>query len=242
MFLLQSPQPTRFDLNFTLAGIPVRVHPLFWVLALFLGIGSGNIIQILIWLGVVFISILVHELGHALAFRRYDVDSYIVLHMMGGLTIPVSTPYGGGGAKTAPSPGQQIMISLAGPFAGFVLAGLIVGGVFFSGGAISLLPFSIFIPFGGQLLWLIVTLFLWVNIFWGLVNLLPVFPLDGGQVARNILIQYDPFDGARKSLWLSTITGVVVGLAALYLLGSVYMAILFGFLALQSYQAIGARY
>ena len=242
MLLFQSPQPTRFDLNFTLAGIPVRVHPLFWVLVLFLGIGSGNIVQILIWLGVVFVSILVHELGHALAFRRYDVDSHIVLHMMGGLTIPMSTPYGGGWTNAAPTPGQQINISLAGPFAGFILAGLIVGGIVFSGGSISLLPFSIFIPFGGQLVRTIIVLSLWVNIFWGLVNLLPVFPLDGGQVARNILIQYDPVDGARKSLWLSTVTGAVIGLAALYFLGSVYMAILFGFLALQSYQALGARY
>jgi membrane-associated protease RseP (regulator of RpoE activity) len=83
---------------------------------------------------------------------------------------------------------------------------------------------------------------LWVNTFWGLINLLPVFPLDGGQVAQNILIQYDPLDGARKSLWLSAITGAVIALAAFLLLRSLYIALLFGILAFQSYQMLSARY
>jgi membrane-associated protease RseP (regulator of RpoE activity) len=83
---------------------------------------------------------------------------------------------------------------------------------------------------------------LWVNVFWGLINLLPVFPLDGGQVARNVLIQYDPFDGARKSLWLSVITGGLMALVGLVFFRSIYMAFLFGLLAFQSYQALSVRY
>ncbi len=250
MFLFQSPPPTRFDLNFSLVGIPVRVHPMFWLLAAFLGSGSGDIAQILIWVFVVFFSILIHELGHALAFRRYGQDSYIVLHFMGGLTIPESIRWGNDRANVSLSPNQQIFISLAGPFAGFVFAGLVIGGVIFAGGSIviSLLlgfipvPQLAFFPIGTSSLRIFIAMLLWVNTFWGLINLLPVFPLDGGQVARNVLIQYDPLDGARKSLWLSVIAGGVIALAAWLLLNSIYMAFLFGILAFQSYQALNSRF
>lgn len=250
MFLFQSPPPTRFDLNFTIAGIPARVHPMFWLLAVFLGFGSGNILQIIIWLLVIFVSILIHELGHALAFRRYGVDSHIVLHMMGGLTIPESTAFGTSWANVSPTPRQQIIISLAGPFAGFFLASLVIAGVIFLGGAVAVnmlfgfipIPQLASFPLANDAIRLFIIMMLWVNIFWGLINLLPVFPLDGGQVARNLLIQYDPSDGARKSLWLSAMTGAVIALAAFFLLNSIYMAFLFGLLAFQSYQALGARY
>jgi len=250
MFLFQSPPPTRFDLNFNLFGVPVRVHPLFWVLAIFLGSGSGDLLQILIWVFVVFVSIIVHEMGHALAFRYYGISSHIVLHFMGGLALPESSPWGTGYARVSPTPRQQIVISRAGPFAGFVLAGLVIfSGRFLLGGAIAGNLFG-FIPVpqialvsvGGKALNLLIIMMLQVNIFWGMINLLPVFPLDGGQVARNVIIQYDPFDGARKSLWLSTIVGAVVALVAFTALGSVYMAFLFGLLAFQSYQALGTRY
>jgi len=245
MFFFQSPPPTQLDLNFSIAGIPVRVHPLFWLLSIIFGLGTG---QILVWVFVVFFSILIHELGHAFAFRRYGQESYIVLHLMGGLTIPDSPHWGG--RNVSLSPNQQIFVSLAGPFAGFILAMLVVAGVFFSGGAISIslflgiipIPNLAYLPFGNNALYAFISMLLWVNVFWGLINLLPVFPLDGGQVARNVLIQYDPWDGARKSLWISTITGAIVAIAAYIFLGSFYMAFLFGVLAFQSYQALNSRF
>ncbi|NUQ84277.1 MAG: site-2 protease family protein [Anaerolineales bacterium] len=247
--LFQSPPPTRFDLRFSIAGIPVRVHPLFWLIALLLG-SSGDLLTIPIWIFVVFVSILIHELGHAFAFRRYGMDSHIVLHIAGGLTVPESTPWGRGWANVAPSPRQQIVISLAGPLAGFLFAALVIAGVFFSGGTVLTtmlfgflpLPLTPILPFGGRILGVFAAMLLWVNIFWGLINLLPVYPLDGGQVARNVLIQYDPLDGARKSLWVSVVTGAVVALAAFLFLRSVYMALLFGILAFQSYQFLQVRY
>lgn len=250
MFLLQSPAPTRFDLNFTLFGIPVRVHPLFWLLAVFLGSSSGDILQILIWMLVVFVSILIHEMGHALAFRNYGVGSHIVLHFAGGLAIPDSAPYGTGWSNVSPTPREQIIISLAGPFAGFLLAILVIAGVVFMGGTVGVslllgfipIPQLASLPINSTAVRLFIVMMLWVNVFWGLINLLPVFPLDGGQVARNVLIQYDPYDGARKSVWLSTIIGAIIALGAYFLLGSIYMAFLFAMLAFQSYQSLGARY
>lgn len=248
MLLFQTPPPTQYDLRFTLAGIPIRVHPLFWLIALLLG-SSGALIEIPIWILVVFISILVHELGHAMAFRRYGIQSQIVLHAMGGLTIPQSTPWGTSWASVSPSPRQEVVISLAGPFAGFIFASLVMAGVMISGGV--LLPDKLFgflslpliarMPFGGDVLSVFLTMLLYVNVFWGVFNLLPVYPLDGGQVTRNVLIQYDPWGGARKSLWISVIAGGIIALIGLLRL-ELYIAILFGLLAFQSYQSLRVRY
>jgi stage IV sporulation protein FB len=250
MLLFQVPPPTRYDLRFNLAGFPVRVHPLFWLIAVLLGYSSGNILQILIWVLVVFISILVHELGHALAFRRYGLSSQIVLHFAGGLTVPESTLWGSRWANVALGPNQNIFISLAGPGAGFLLAAVVILGVIVSGGSIittRLLGFIPFpglavLPFGGDPLTMFVTALLWVNIFWGFINLLPVYPLDGGNVTRNALLQADPVDGVRKSLWVSVIAGALIALVAFFFLRSLYMAVLFGFLAFQSYQSLQARF
>src|SRR5689334_1281200 len=250
MLLFQVPPPTRYDLRFNLAGFPVRVHPLFWLIALLLGSGSGDPLQILIWVVVVFVSILIHELGHALAFRRYGLSSQIILHFAGGLTVPESTLWGNRWANVALGPNEQIFISVAGPGAGFLLAGLIIVGVLVSGGSIITarllgfipLPAFVSLPFGGAILGDLITSLLWVNIFWGFINLMPVYPLDGGNVARYILLQVDPIAGVRKSLWVSVITGGLIALIAFFLLHSVYMAILFGFLAFQSYQSLQGRF
>lgn len=244
------PTPTsRYDLRFSIAGIPVRVHPLFWLIALLLG-ASGDLLQIVIWILVVFVSILIHELGHAFAFRWYGLRSQILLHFSGGLTIPEMSPWGSGYASVAIGPVQQILISLAGPGAGFLLAGLIIVGVQLLGGSVANnnlfgllpLPTSATLPFGGFTMSIFLTMMLWVNVFWGLINLLPIYPLDGGQVARNILLMYDPIGGVRKSLWLSVIAGGLMALAGFVLFHSAYTALLFGFLAFQSYQALQNRF
>jgi stage IV sporulation protein FB len=97
------------------------------------------------------------------------------------------------------------------------------------------------LPKAGNVANLVVMTLLWVNVFWGLINLMPVFPLDGGNIARHLLLKADPWDGVRKSLWISAVTGAVLAVAGLLLLGSIYMALLFGFLAFQSYQSLQGR-
>jgi len=248
MFLFQPPPPTQYDLRFSIAGIPVRVHPLFWLIALLLG-SSTDLLQLPIWVFVVFVSILIHELGHALAMRRYGQPSRIILHFAGGLTVPEPVSWGSGWANVSLRPNQEIFISLAGPGAGFLLAALVVVGATISGGSIITnwlfgvipLPVAALMPIGGRILSLLVTMLLWVNIFWGLINLLPVYPLDGGNVSRYLLLQADPIDGVRKSLWISVIAGGLVAIAGLLILRSVYMALLFGLLAFQSYQSLQRR-
>jgi Zn-dependent protease len=249
MLFFQSPPPSRYDLNFSLAGIPVRVHPLFWLIALLLG-SSGDILLVPVWVGVIFVSILVHELGHALAFRRYGQRSQIVLHFAGGLTIPEPVSWGRGYASVGLSPNQQIFISLAGPLAGFLLAALVIALVSLTGGSVLTtrlfglipLPLTALLPFGGRVLSVVVSMLLWVNIFWGLINLVPVYPLDGGSVTRNALMQADPADGVRKSLWISVIAGALLALMGLVFLRSLFMALMFGLLAFQSFQMLQRRF
>lgn len=248
MFLFQTPPPTRFDLNFSIFGIPVRVHPLFWLIAILFGSSSNSLLGILIWVVAVFVSILIHELGHALAMRRYGQGSYIILHMAGGLTVPQSMAWGNSYANVAMTANQQIFISLAGPFAGFLFASLILVAAKLAGGLVQFsfllgfIPFPIvFLPTGGDILNSLVSSLLWVNIFWGIINLLPVYPLDGGHVSRYVLIQVDPLNGGRTSLWVSVVVGALIALAGFFVLGSIYMAILFGMLAFQSYQSLQYR-
>lgn len=245
MFLFQPPTPTRFDLCFSVAGFQIRVHPLFWLIAILFGSSAGSPARLLGWVIAIFVSITIHELGHALALRRFGQESQIILYAMGGLTVPESISWSGRYASVAISPNQQIFISLAGPFAGFLFAALLLGVSIPLGGVI--IPTTIFgfVPFPYILFpdgWEILTSFfmslLWVNIFWGLINLMPVHPLDGGSVVRYILIQTDPLNGLRASLWVSMITGAAVAAAGLLLLQSTYMAILFGLLAFQSFQAL----
>ena len=242
MTFFQEPGHTRFDLRFSIFGIPVRVHPLFWLMTLIFGGFSGNLLSLLIWVVVVFLSILIHELGHALTMRFFGQPARIVLYLGGGLAIPDSWGYGS--VLTA---NEQILMLLAGPGAGFLFAGLTLGSVLLVGGSVGMtflygfLPFPLaYLPIGG-LISAIIGVILWVNIFWGFINLVPAFPLDGGQVARHLWLKADRWDGLRKSLWLSVITGAVMALMGLILMQSIYIALLFGLLAFQSYQSLQGR-
>jgi stage IV sporulation protein FB len=242
MLLFSQPPVTRFDLRFALFGIPIRVHPLFWVVTALLGASAGSLIGVLVWVPAVFLSILVHELGHALAMRRFGQAPQIVLHFGGGLTTAEPFWWGGQPVSVPLSAGQDALTALAGPGAGFGLAALVVGIAAASGGSVGasmllgVLPLpAATLPAGGWLAnWIVATL-LWINIFWGLINLLPVIPLDGGKIARTLLVRSDPWNGARKSLRLSAVVAAVVAAAGLILLASPFLALLFGYLAFTSY-------
>lgn len=80
-----------------------------------------------------------------------------------------------------------------------------------------------------------------INLFWGLINLAPIWPLDGGHVARELLTRFlKPSTGIVASLWLSTITASLVAVLLWLSTRSLWNAVLFGALAYQSYQALVA--
>src|SRR5262245_18736843 len=75
--------PTRFDVHFRIGDIPVRIHPLFWISAAVLGYNNGHegpekLLYILAWAAILFISILVPELGHILMGRYVGNRGHIV--------------------------------------------------------------------------------------------------------------------------------------------------------------------
>lgn len=242
--MFQVPLPSRFDLNFSVLGFPVRVSPLFWLLAVLLGIRLQDPLLILIWVIIVFFSILIHEMGHGVTMRRFGQDAYLVLHAFGGLAVPVSSRRGGSASRT---PVEQLIISFAGPLAGFLLAGLVVLSAIAAGGSVSITRLLFIIPFpsvnipGSPIFNIVAFLLLQVNIFWGLINLIPVFPLDGGRIAQSLFTMADPWDGPRKALWLSVIVGAVIAAGAGIILRDLWLAFLFGILALQSYQLLQGR-
>ncbi len=245
---LIEPGPTPWDLRFHIADIPVRVHPLFWLMSLLVvGLGQTTGVALILGLLVVFVSILVHELGHAFVMRYYGERARVVLYLMGGLAISGGDDvWDLGYRQRARSPQQQIIISFAGPLAGFLLAAITAAIVYLAGGRI-ILDWFVFIPLffvdfpngigPSDAAMFTLNILMFVNIYWGLLNLLPVYPLDGGQIARQVFLLQDPYEGLTRSLWLSLIVGGGMTVFALAQ-RQFWMAILFGSLAFGSWQML----
>lgn len=196
MFMTYAPTP--FDITFRLFGFIVRVHPLFWLIMALLGdwtmrdpdIGPFAIV---IWVACGFFSILLHELGHAVFIRKFGSPTEIVLYGFGGLA---TVPY------PPSSPWKRLMIALGGPLTGLAFAALLLAVQFtVNVGAAS--PY-----FKSALLYLLL-----MNIIWNLLNLLPIWPLDGGRICRELL----EIVGAREPDRIAlTISVGVAGIFALY--------------------------
>lgn len=252
--MIGEPPRTQADLHFRAFGVPVRVHPLFWIVSLLLGIGGpgqADPLEVVTWVAVVFVSILVHELGHAFLQRRYGGHPWITLYSFGGLASCDDCDR---------SPRSQILISLAGPVAGFLLAVAVFLLVRVTGHKIGLLGrsaeldwdalgivaairqplvlFSVYFePFASKGVNVAVADLLQVNILWGVINLFPIYPLDGGRIARELFTLGNPRQGIVQSLWLSVFAAGALALVGL-MYGRIFTMFLFGFLAYGSYQTL----
>ena len=235
------PPQTEYDWRFNILNVPVRVHPFFWLLTAMLGMNNSGR-GIIIWIAVVFVSILVHELGHALVIRYFGWAPRIVLHSFGGLAIydPNFSPFQSG-RRPRRTHATQILISLAGPFAGFLLAAIVIA-ILLAGSFPLAIPFVGLISKGERRLpnldvALLVSDLLYVNICWGILNLLPIYPLDGGQVARELMMA-NIRDGLRMSLQLSLATAAVIAILAVVRYESVFLGLMFGYMAYNNYQQL----
>lgn len=242
--ILSEPGRTEFDVNFNFMGFDIRVHPGFFLISMLFGrnLVSGPDINtgvgVMMGIAIFLVSILVHELGHAIAFRRFGWQSRIVLHWMGGLAIPER---GLGRSRGGLNKYQGIAVSLAGPMAGLLLGVALI--------AISHLVardvprfylfgvMPIFLYDERTLLLAILQGAIVVNIILNILNLIPIFPLDGGQVSRNLFELFDPWDGTRKSLILSMATAILCGVLG-QANGDFFIMIFCFYMAYQNYQML----
>jgi Zn-dependent protease len=191
--------------HFRLAGIPVRVEPVFFVIIVVLGLNPRDLQPVLIvsWVVIAFLSILLHEFGHAVAFRIFGIHPSITLYGMGGLTH-------GEGRLT---PMESIAVSLAGPLSALVLLGLPALWLEANGSISSV---------DGRT---ILAQVIWINVGWSVLNLLPILPLDGGNVLLSTLELMTKGRGRRIAEVVSIAVAAVVALVA-YRSGFVFGAVL----------------
>ncbi|NNE92851.1 MAG: hypothetical protein HKN23_14500 [Verrucomicrobiales bacterium] len=216
-------------LRFNLFGYPVRVHWMFWILCIILGMGylqqrdRQGPISFLIVTAVVFGSILWHELGHAWARKRCGANySEIELHGMGGLC-------GGPGYLTRK---QSMFVSAMGPAASMLLGAVIFPLKFTPGMDWVMDPTNPGFAVRQNISFAVfVNHMIWVNIGWALLNLLPVMPLDGGQIFNAFMANKNPALVPRVGMIVAGIVAIL-GLLAVQL----WMAFIFGFLAYQNYR------
>lgn len=256
--LLQEPAHSPYDLRFQLFGFPVRVSWTFWLastifgfnlvqgLDLFFELASpGTPVLLLLWTACMFLSILIHELGHAFAFRQYGIDSSIVLYHFGGLAVPSSSFVPGRGFRNL-GPKQDIWISFAGPLMQLVSAVILLAAVKAAGYRLSVLkwmpePFERIpgVLDGAEIdsagFYALVLFYTFPSVLWALLNLIPVWPLDGGRIMRS-LIQLQG-GNLSQALWISVIAA---GIMAAYGFSNEqsFLGILFLVLAVSNFQAI----
>lgn len=165
-------------IQFRLFGIPIGVHWMFFLLTAFIGGGlradeTSEWHRVIIFMVAAFISILVHELGHALTGLKLGASSTrIHLHGMGGAA---QFPYESFNRK------QNILVTAAGPAASILLAVLFF--VIISNVNPRLDPQS----YPSYMLSYFLATMVGVNVFWTIFNLCPILPLDGGQILRDLL-------------------------------------------------------
>lgn len=203
--------------SFALGNIPVRVHLQFFILTAFLAMNAGDTRLMLSWVAVVFVSVLIHELGHAMMGKAFGLAPQIDLHGMGGTT---------SWAHKNVSGGAKILISLAGPSIGIVI-GLVLNYGGFLDGSMS--------PVARGVLRQIY----FVNFWWGVLNLLPMLPLDGGNVMQQVLAMTTRGSGERPARIVSIVVGVLAGLASLKWM-SFYTTLLVAMLVAQNVRALPA--
>lgn len=216
-----------------------------------LGLNAG--VSLLVVIAVFFLSILIHELGHALAYRYFGHGARIALYWLGGLAISEQSSVWN--RHISLTPNRKIIVSLAGPVLGLLFGMLLVGIVFAVGGTVEFVPpsfagevknvFPALLPVFTREMYesnpaLVIFLHsgLYINLFWNLMNLLPVYPLDGGQIARELFLKHDKSgEPVRNSAMLSIITGALIAVLAV-MSSDIFIAVLFGYLAYQSYISI----
>jgi Zn-dependent protease len=201
------------SISFHLGRIPVVIHPSFWIGALVLGRWGGPTSELVLWVAVVLIAVLVHELGHAVTYRIFGSQAGIQLLAFGGATH----------GEPAVSRWRSLIVSLAGPFAGFALGGAMW---LLLGNAELTAHWALYLTGALRL----------VSFYWGAINLLPISPLDGGHALEHLV-------GPRHAHRLPAFSAIVSTLVAAFFAyqRNTLAVVLFALFAVQNFQAWSAQ-
>jgi stage IV sporulation protein FB len=203
-------------IRFKIFGIPVTVELWFWLTMAFIGGGlransTEALLRVALFVLAGFVSILIHELGHALTIRKFGLPTQITLTTFGGY----ATHPAGILSRT-----KSFIVTAAGPAIQIVF-GLLVGFIYIN----TSMP--------SENIGYFVEVLALISIIWAIFNCLPIFPLDGGQMLASIL-------GPRRAKILhmtGIICALIIGLIGLkfgYMLVLVFM----GLFAWQNYQML----
>jgi len=195
--------------------IPIAIHPLFWLFSAFIGwFYTQNFMGMFIWIGIIFFSVLIHEFGHALTALAFKQKTQIQLVALGGLT-----SFEGPKLRFW----QQFLITFNGPLFGFFL---FLFATFLLQMDLSNFPLAFKILKSAQM----------ANLFWTIINLLPVLPLDGGQLLRIVLEAAFGLKGFKAALLCGAIIAALISfyffIVQAFLIGAIFF--LFAF---QSYDS-----
>ena len=201
--MLGIPPPTSMDLRLRLFGVPIRISPFFWLTAFVLGalIGSD-------WSGPSYaaiaaacigLSVLVHELGHGLTARSFGLEPSIVMHGLGGVCVTRDGPG---------TFGPRLLTIVMGPLAGLALA--IATVILWA-----LLTFNQ-VAIGPRAEFAMMVLLV-LNVLYSLLNLVPIWPLDGGQFLVTIMDRLSPRNGLRRGHILSFLASAGAAVIAVFL-------------------------
>lgn len=193
------------------------IQPWHWVLLAFIGGALGidsteALLRVALFVLAGFLSILVHEFGHALTGQRFGAKPQIVLHGLGGFAVFPNARF---------TRKQHFFVIAGGPAIQIVLGFL----------ALALLQSEV-LP--DTEIKIFVRALAFVSIFWALLNLVPVNPLDGGQMLQTIL-------GPSRialSLKISIAAAVLSAIAVYYLFGGFIFPLFVLFLAYQNFQLL----
>lgn len=195
-----------------IGSVPIHVEWPFFLIAALLGSGlirawPGNrLVFLAIWVGIVFVSILVHELGHAFAYRVYGQRSQVTITAFWGLTT----------AEAELPKWKSVVVSLSGVAAAMAFLGI----------PAILLRTWVFDVTGSYQWYLVVYEIGYINLWWSLANLLPLLPLDGGHVTQTLW-------GLRTARFASLVSGAIAAVW-LFIEGESFAAIFIAMLALMN--------
>jgi len=210
--------------KFRLFGIPVGVHATFLFVAL-LGATTYRGWDIALWTLAAFVSILAHEMGHALVARGFDAKGVnVTLYGLGGVTTYTHT-------KTMEH-WKSFIISAAGSAVGIALG----GAVWFAARS------GVFDTVGPEATVFINSLF-FTSLVWGILNWIPIVPLDGGHMVQSFISIFSP---KKAPLISQIITWIAVAVIVPYAWTNGYrfgviIVVMFAFSGLREYRQQAAR-